>query len=155
MKPLLLLSIFATLSLSFITTSCQKDDDNGDLYGMWQLMEKSTQKNDSNSITEEQKAKQIYWSFQLKLMNIRATNYTNGVLEQGILAHFKQKGDSLFIENIYQNTRYNDTILSDSKILMLEPAGIINRRTSFKIDHLSAKKLVLSSTYCKLIFRKF
>lgn len=155
MKSLLHFPVSVILALFFITTSCQKDDDNGDLYGMWQLMEKCVQKDGGIPITEIQKSKQIYWSFQLKLMSIRSTNYINEVLEQGVLARFKQKGDSLYINEIYQNTRYNDTILADSKILMLEPAGIINRKSSFKIDHLSAKKLVLSSAYCKLIFRKF
>lgn len=154
MKQLLPFFLVAILAGNMLS-SCQKDDDNGNLYGMWQLLSRSERTDSGYAGAENTKEKQIYWSFQLSLMSIRSTVIKNALLTNGILARFKQQGDSLFVTNIYKNIRTQDTLVADSQVSLLREAGILYRNTGFKIEHIDEKKLILSSESFRLTFRKF
>ena len=59
-------SIFILIIATIIFCSCQKEDKNGDLGGMWKLLEIER----PNGQIENTKEQHIFWRVQLKLIKI-------------------------------------------------------------------------------------
>lgn len=139
------------LLLNFVlmaAVSCQKEDHNGHLYGQWQLLNKTALSDGVPTTTENQKDKQIFWSFQLHLAQIKGSG-------PNVLARFDHHADSLVITEIYQNIGTHDTLLAPAAVLCLEAAGITHVPAAFKIEHLNDHNMTLCSDEFRLTFRKF
>ena len=110
-------------------TSCQKEDDNGDLGGFWKLQQIELSENDSIINT---RGESRFWAVQLDLMEIG-----------GAKGRFQHVGDSLFVQMITQTSE-------------LEGYGLYNPKDErFKVLHLDRNGMVLQSNKATLTLKKF
>lgn len=141
-----------------IIVSCGKLPENGDLDGMWQLMEMSEKASEGeheyiNPINKKDEA--IYWSFQLKMMMIHCpktqhngrTYYTSG--------RFIHTGKTLDITEMYVHFFDRDSLIDDANTTLLEPVGVHGNKTTYRIEQLNDHRMILQSDYNRLVFRKF
>lgn len=131
------------LFLPFVLFSCDKEDDNGRLGGLWQMKEWKAVPSGEIKATKEDR---IFYSVQLDLMKFQKIGDTGS---DYFLSRFSHKGDSLIIGTVY--SRPKDSIVSVS---LLAPYGV-PADGRFHIDHLSDHTLVLSSDSALLTFRKY
>lgn len=123
------------MALTCIAPSCRKAPINGDLDGMWQVMEVYPEP--AQIIID----KRLYYKFYLHVCSL---SYYGGTLTVG-------------------NMRYNDkTIWLDfpnghgfQTIEILKQYGIYSNPVEFKIEHLDKRSLVMSSGDVTVILRKF
>lgn len=120
----------AILLLGLIVfTSCQKEDDNGDLGGFWKLQQIELSENDSIINT---RGKSRFWAVQLDLIEIGDAK-----------GRFQHVGDSLFVQMITQTSG-------------LEGYGLYNPTDErFKVLHLDRNGMVLQSNKATLTLKKF
>lgn len=139
---LAIMPVFLIL-LSLFLCTCDKEDDNGRLGGMWQMKEwRSVPSGELIAGKEER----IFYSVQLDLMKFQRIGDTNPPY---FLSRFTHRGDSLIIGTVY--SRPKDSIVS---ISMLAPYGV-PADGRFHIDHLSSHTLILSADSVRLTFRKY
>lgn len=112
-----------------VFTSCQKEDDNGDLGGFWKLQQIELSENDSIINT---RGESRFWAVQLDLIEIG-----------GVKGRFQHVGDSLFVQMITQTSG-------------LEGFGLYNPKDErFKVLHLDRNGMVLQSNKATLTLKKF
>lgn len=130
-------TILSVIIVIVALTACGKAPMNGKLDGRWQLMTIDSHGKDSLVYPEF-----IYYDIALRVIQLKRTHgeeYETG----GILGRFNHTDDSLYIRMIHtskDNVRYfgiNDTI------------------QHFAVETLTKKKMILSSDYARLNFRKF
>ena len=86
------LCILPIICLIFLlSTACSQAPDNGDLDGMWHLRSVEELANDS---VLDVKEKQIYYSFQLRLINLRRSS-----LSYSLVGRFNHEQDSLTLHS--------------------------------------------------------
>ncbi len=140
------LSLYVVLILgAVLLVSCEnKRDENGELGGMWQLLE---WRNAQNKIVTDNRSR-IFYSIQLKLIRLRNHNDADGNYFQ---CYFRHTPDSLII---YHPTSYSakDSLVSISDLARYGvPAD-----GSFRIQVLNSERMVLSSAdTLTLVFRKY
>lgn len=120
---------------------------NGDLDGMWKLVEVDSIAN-SKHINYSEKA--IHWSFQSDLLELDDKLYKH----ESCFIRFKHIGDVLLVSDPYLNDRFS----SDPKITeisKISPFGINALEEKFKIEELSKNNLVVKSNILVLRFKKF
>lgn len=132
--------------ISVLLFSCDKVDCNGDLDGQWQMIEWTSPNGELVGNNEMQ----IYYSFQLQMMGFQRLSATNNGRQR---SSFDNQGSSI---RIYDPIEYqghgHDKILSMD---VLSRYGVPSDGM-MKIEHLSPKKMVLSSTEKgRLTFRKY
>ena len=121
-------SIFILLCLTALT-SCQKEDQNGDLGGFWKLQLIELTDNDSVINTRE---KSRFWAVQLDLIQIGSG--------KGRFQHIK---DSLYIQMITMPHSPNNY-------------GFFNPKDErFGVLHLDRNGMILRSNKATLTFKKF
>lgn len=147
-------AIFYLFILSLLPLSCQKEDDNGDLYGQWQLIYRTPLRSSVGNGQESVKENKIYWKFQLRLLEMNALK-SNVLLKEGVYARFHKEGDSLKVEDMYTNTRFANDPLPESDYPLLEEVGLKHPHTAYKIEALGDKVMKLRSEDYLLSFRKF
>ncbi|MBQ7180434.1 MAG: lipocalin-like domain-containing protein [Bacteroidaceae bacterium] len=140
MKRNILISILMVLALS----ACEnKRDDNGPLGGMWQL----TEWRSPEGTTLATKADQIFYSVQLKLIELR--DYNDGTWGDYYLAYFRQTPDSLII---YRPVNY----AKDSLVSLRDLARYgVPADGRFRIEALNRDMMILSSPAGTINFRKY
>lgn len=110
-------------------TSCQKEDNNGDLGGWWKLQQIELTENDS-IISKREETR--FWAIQLNLIEIGRQK-----------GRFQHAGDSLYIQMITQKSG-------------LENYGLFNPTDErLKVLHLDRKNMILQSNKAVLKFKKF
>lgn len=151
MKKIQKLLILIAVALSgLLNTACDKVPMNGDLDGMWQLMD--IEYTDGTHQTPD---KQRYMCIQLHL--IQLTVYSN--VHQGIYSHFTHNGDELRLYDFYdlrhwKNTETTNEVLEDAS--QLEPWGISGLDVTYHIVKLNGSALILKDPSGTLLtFRKF
>ncbi len=127
MKNKYIFFLFVFISI----TSCDKAPDDGDLYGMWQLMKIEYQ--DKPAVSPDQ----LYYCMQLHLISLQGAN--GGVL----VGTYTHQGDSINI--IIRRSSKND----------VARFGMNDTIQSFYLDNLSRKEMTFHSDYARLQFRKF
>lgn len=115
--------------LSFFC-SCQKEPINGDLDGMWQLMNIEYTK-DHSSVS----ASQLYYCIQLHMVYLQGKANCYGT--------FAHSGDSVHI------------VIRQKKAANVTAYGMNDTIQHFYIVQLSSHKMTLRSSYASLSFRKF
>ena len=140
-KCMALLAVFVCCGLC----SCEnKRDQNGDLGGMWQLLE---WRNAQNQVVQD-KYSRIFYSIQLKLIRLRNHKLDGGDYYQ---CYFRHTPDSLII---YRPTLYS---AKDSLVSMSDIARFgVPSDGAFRIQVLNSSRMVLTSgDTLTLVFRKY
>ncbi len=131
--------IFLITLLLFCLFACENmRDRNGDLGGMWQLLE---WKQDTIVVATNEEG--IYYHFELNLMKLQHLGHGN------YLARFTHTQDSLIIGEVYSQPF--DSIVG---ISALKRFGVPDDGR-FHIDALSDSHMVLSSEEGTMRFRKY
>ena len=141
-----------------VVVSCGKIPANGDLDGQWQLMEISTKANPSDTqytVSTSKKADEIYWRFQLDLLNIHTCSGNLNGRTPDTSARFKHEGNRLDVTKTYIHFFSRDSLLKDPSTTILEPIGISGNAENFNVAHLSRKSMILVNDNKRLVFRKF
>lgn len=154
MKQRTLLAASLICSLLF-AASCDKLPENGKLDGMWQIMSVNYARNSGYDSLVNVKPMHVYLSFQLKLAQINAGEYSNRTGSGIILSRFKRSGSTLSFYNFYLSQFAADILITDSATTALQCIGINGIAAKFHIDRLDDNKLQLSSDYAQIICRKF
>ncbi len=132
--------LFIITALLLCLFSCENmRDRNGDLGGMWQLLE---WKKDTTVVATNEDG--IYYHFELKLMKLQHIGHGNYYL-----ARFTHTHDSLIVGEVYSQPF--DSIVS---INALKDFGV-PEDGKFHIDALSDSHMVLSSDEGTMMFRKY
>ena len=144
MKKLLYL-----LLLPSLVTACDKLPENGVLDGQWQLKEMHPRQrtSDTDNRQTDVSLQRIYWSFQLKLLNINGRGLN-------LFCRFNHHNGQLDIPEVYRHLFANDILITDPTTTELEPVGIRGNATSYKVIRLNRTQLILVSEADSLVFRK-
>lgn len=148
------LSIFLILILC---VSCDKVPMNGDLDGMWQLMSI-----EEGGVVTNIKSEKRYMSFQLHLVQFGHGNKNdiNGVLPRHCYAHFKHKGDSIFIYDLCHDSENatsadNNEWYREEDLQKIKPWGMYSLNNRFKVEKLDSDAMILRREDLVLKYRKF
>jgi hypothetical protein len=128
-------------SIMILLTSCYKASINGDLDGMWQLMEIAK----SSGERLDTKNDRLYYSVQLHLISLRKAGGGQ------YLGRFVYSGDSLLV-NDFRIYRNEDIPAKETDLL---PFGLSGLSEHFKVEELGQKRMVLKSAYATLHFRRY
>ncbi len=132
--------LFIITAVLFCLFSCENmRDHNGDLGGMWQLLE---WKKDTTVVATNEDG--IYYYFELKLMKLQ--HIGDGYY---YLARFTHTHDSLIVGEVYSQPF--DSIVSNSD---LKKFGV-PEDGKFHVDALSDSHMMLSSEEGTMRFRKY
>ena len=125
------------LSIIFFISSCQKAPINGDLDGMWQIMEVDPEP-DEILIPER-----LYYNFYLHVVQL---TYYGGAFTTGNLIYDKEKG---IIQIEFPNAPALDSILK------LRQYGVYTNPVIFQVEYLDKNKLILKNDEATVTLRKF
>ena len=148
---------FLLLSLCF--TACEKNPENGDLDGQWQLMEISLKEAPSDAdytFVKSCKEEKIYWRFQLDLLMIHSSVEPLNGYTFDTSARFIHQNNQLDITQTYihMDTR-GDSLITDPNTHILSGIGIDGNAEKFNVEKLNNKQMILSTNVKRLRFRKF
>lgn len=138
--------------LSILLSGCDKWPTNGDIDGMWQVMEISREDK-----IEDVKDMKLYCSFQLRLFclgDIQKTQRIFGYTEYGsntIRFH------TFTYRSEYTEDNNVDVLLEDNNPNDLETIqkwGFNSTDCTFKIEELNSSRMVLSNNGTKITYRK-
>ena len=139
------------MAMAMLFSTCDKVPINGDLDGMWQLMNIETP-----SQQVDAKQRRVYVSVQLHL-----TMWENKLSGDTYYAHFEHRGDSIrfydFVHaSLHQNASQDDERISAKEMSdgILDDWGVHTLDARYRIDHLSESSLILHSNDTILTFRK-
>lgn len=125
--------LFLLISASIM--SCQKSPINGDLDGMWQVMN-VTPEPELQPIEER-----LYYNFYLHVCTL---SYYGGGVTTGNMIF---TGDSLFLD--FPNAQTTETLIK------LKQYGINSDHARFRIEKLNRSSLIMSSGETTVTLRKF
>lgn len=148
--------IFILFCFFCLLCSCEKTPANGDLDGMWQLMEASEADGRggyTNAVSR--KADGVYWNFQLQLLMIHTQFQPLNGHTFDTAARFIRNGNRLDITAAYVHFGDRDSLIADPSCTELIPLGIHGNSASYVIEGINGKEMVLSSVHNRLVFRKF
>lgn len=149
------LVIVAWSMLLSVVSCTNKWDENGSLDGLWRYdsIAYHTAMDDSMVYLV---GGQRYLAIQLGLVSFRdnALTVVNGHTNE-TLSRFVYRGDSLIFAPMYIHFRAKDSLLTESSTMANMHFGIQGHEGHFKIEHLTAKRLVLRSEYARLYLVKF
>lgn len=149
-------TIFILLCSIGLLCACDKMPANGELDGMWQLMEASeADGRGSYANATSKKADGIYWSFQLDLLMIHSQHEPLNGHTFDTSARFNKNGNKLNITATYVHFDNRDSLLADPACTELIPLGIYGNSGSYEIERINTKELILASEHNRLVFRKF
>lgn len=138
------LCILPIICLIFLLpTACSQAPDNGDLDGMWHLRSVEELANDS---VLDVKEKQIYYSFQLRLINLRRSS-----LSYSLVGRFNHEQDSLTLHSFVLLNKEDQQATKEE----LKPFYLENTQSKFGIVKLNKKQLIIRSNEQELCFKKF
>lgn len=152
-----------TLCTLSLLLSCDKLPDNGDLDGMWQLMQIEER---ATGQVSDWSVNQRYWSVRKELMQYSANN---SITQTVLYSHFKKNDASLLLTDFCTAAKY-ETETDDNKWISPDNANILNAwgiypdedpdnpqkvTATFRIEHITSSSLILSTEKTRLTFRKF
>lgn len=140
-----ILYLFAVLSFIMGLSSCDKKDCNGDLDGMWQLIEWKT----ADGVVKEDRESMIFYSFQLQMARFDRKSFPLFSL----MSSLEVNPSSI---RIYNPFRYQGEG-HDIAYPMSSLAGVgVPESGYMKIEHLTTQSMVLSTESGETLrFRKY
>ncbi len=143
---LCLYTLFAVIITAMLNSCDIQSSDNGNLDGMWHLTSVDTI---STSGVKDMSNEKIYWSFENKLLELDDKSGAN----QSILYRFKHSDGTLQLYDPYlYNREFGDTPVEDAQLLY--PFGVDSFETTYTVETLTSRRMVLSTTTIRLHFRK-
>lgn len=138
------------LLICFLLTACDKLPANGDLDGMWQLIEV-----EHNGVIRNVKEEQIYMSIQLKLFMLG--DRINSMRYYG---YFDHKGDSICFwqfsyPSMNESDEDNNIPVEEDEKEDLEKWGFYSLNEVFRIEKLTKDLLIMESDSAKIRYIKF
>ena len=124
----------------------------------WQLIEISKPIDETDELytnTQSVKDQRIYWAFQLDLLNIYTQLDNLNGYTSNTVARFKHENGELSLPSIYIHFHNRDSLLADPLTTTLESVGIKGNQANFQVERLDSKKMILKSSYNRLVFRRF
>lgn len=148
------LALLPLLALLAVLTGCDKVPMNGELDGMWQLVQI-----EADGVTQEVKDEKLYLSFQLHLAQFTRSN-PQQLGRTNYYAHFEHKGNILRIYDLFKAADYEtaqdyNNRITEENISELHPWGFYDLDTPFHVVKLTGSSMILRSDKAQLEFRKF
>ena len=153
MKRFVLIFCLVVSTLGFI--ACNEVSHNGDLDGMWQIMEVTYNRNGLYDSTVNIKKDKVYLSFQLHLAHLNWSTNIITLENSSILSRFSHDGDQLHLYNMYVNFPDRDSLITDSSSMVLAPIGFKGIDNTFQILQLNSSHMTLQSDFARIVCRKF
>lgn len=144
-RHILCAAAFAAMALAL--GSCElESSDNGDLDGMWYLASVDTI---ATSGKKDMTGERLFWSFQHKLLVMKDKTGK----ASGVLMRFEHKdGKMRLYDPHFDNRSGGDPELDDP--VKLQPFGVQMLEETFKVEHLTSRRMVLESGTLRLGFKK-
>jgi len=147
MKPKFLLYILIMCTALF---SCDKMPANGDLDGMWQIMEI-----EEGGKTTDMKLEQVYMSIQLKLFQLG--DKLNGRRYYG---YFERTGDTMHFwqfsyASLNESAADDNTPIKEENVSLIHPYGFRTIDERFTIEKLTKDLLILRNDSVRIRYIKF
>lgn len=141
-------SIFFAFLIVF--TACDKMPANGDLDGIWQLMEISDDKS-----VKDMKDSRMYCSFQLKLFMLGSEKLG----PRAYFGYFEHTGSTIRFHHFTFRSDYTedsnmDKLMTDADIDVISPWGFYSTDCTFDVKELNSSRLVLSKGKTTITYRK-
>ena len=138
------------LIMCFLLTACDKLPANGDLDGMWQLIEV-----EHNGVIRNVKEDQVYMSIQLKLFMLG--DRVNSMRYYG---YFNHEGDSIYFwqfsyPSMNESDDDNNLPVEEEDKGELERWGFYSLKEIFKVEKLTKDLLIMQSDSVKIRYIKF
>lgn len=141
--------------------ACDKTPENGDLDGLWRLEERYTRPDGASaySVSADMSDAKIFWAFQLKLLDIKASGTLPQATPAEVFARFSHTDNTLAVTETYLHERAADTpITDDTQIdgqpIDLSPLGLRSHTDLFRIVRLDSRRMTLCSPTDSLVFKK-
>lgn len=149
MKRIKILSfVLPLLTLLLSSCSLETDNDAGRLEGMWHLVCVETI---STGATEDLSNQVVFWSFQAKLLQMEdKTGQINSYLYR-----FRIDNDQLRLSSPYLFDRENGDHPLTAYEATLGRYGIKSLTSTFRIERVDRRKLVINDGTVRLYFDKF
>lgn len=145
-----LLLMLMALMMPFVFGSCELEtSNNGDLDGRWYLREVEHWR---EGRVEEVKEQRIFWSFQVRLADLR-----NVERQTSVFCRFDHKPDgTLRLHNFYLNDHNNsDPAMNDSTAVLLQYVKVKSMDETYYVEALNSKSMVLSNDSVRLRFIRY
>ena len=154
MKPLYLLLLSLALLLF---AGCGKMPENGDLDGLWQLVEMHSKADPTDpqySHYTDKRAEKVRWAFQLQLLSMKSFDLLPGTDTNEAVARFQYSSDRLQLTQIYLHYRDRDQLVEDPATAPFQTLGVRGCKAQFRIAKLGGSRLILCSDMDSLVFVK-
>ncbi len=137
--------IWAAVCLTALTACHIETSGNGRLDGYWQLRQVDSL---GNGVTVDYAERDVYWSFQHKLLQLSDLHGTN------IICRLTEDNQVLTLDTpcLFDRSE-GDTPVSDAAVL--QPFGVNALQEQLRIVTLEPDRLVLESSVLRLRFRKY
>lgn len=147
-KSNILVFLLPVLTFLFSSCSLETDNDAGDLEGMWHLVRiEESVTNTHIDVSNEV----IFWSFQAKLLQMEdKTGQINSYLYR-----FRIDNDQLRLSSPYLFDRENGDHPLTAYEATLGRYGIKSLTSTFRIERVDRRKLVINDGTVRLYFDKF
>lgn len=143
--------IFILSFLCIFFAACDKLPENGDLDGLWQLMEIS-----NAGINKDTKDQRLYCSFQLKLFMLGG----NGEGSRAFFGRFERNDKTLrfysftFRSDYSATNQSTDKLMTEEDLPVISPWGFYSTDCTFDVVKLDNDQLVLEHEGLVLRYRK-
>ena len=145
-KSISAISLAALMFILFNSCDGFQVSDNGNLDGMWHLVEVDSL---DNNVTADFTYCGIYWSVQSDLLALDDKLFRS----ESCLMRFSYKYSILRLFDPYLNNR-DEGDIPISEVAKLSPFGINALDEAFAVETLTRKKMVLQSQSLRLTFKK-
>lgn len=143
--------LYTLLALfTFVLTSCESYLVNGDLDGFWQV---TSIENKLSGETTQCKGN-IYYSFQRDLVLVSYVSPTMpaGQTKENYIAYFSYMNDSITMGDF---RIYLDIDGEQAPLERLEKFGLHDVYSTFQVEKLNKKSMILNSKDSRIVFRKY
>lgn len=139
---------FCVLMLTIVCNGCKKEPINSKIEGHWQLLEFTTKADGQTHPCER-----IYYSIQLWVVEVAEKQGPKGLTP--FRGRYQYDGTTHTIQMTDMSTYATPENSRPAEIWELEPYGLNNVNTTFKVVESSHKYMTLESDYAILKFKKF
>ena len=123
-----------------VMTGCAKAPVNGKLDGMWKMT--GMEIKHTGEIREPER---IFFCIELHSIEVSDKGGNAGTF----IGYMEKRGNEMMVERFVDGTG----VLEDDE--RLKPFGMNRLKTDFNIEHVTDNRLVLSSDYARLSFKRF
>lgn len=151
------ISAFLLLWVAALVAACDKMPENGDLDGLWQMVEmhsKTAAADPHYSQYTDKRAEKVHWAFQLQLLSMKSAQPVPEIDTNEAVARFQYTPDRLRLTQVYLHYRDRDQLIEDPATTSLQPLGVRGNTADFRIVRLDGSRLILCSETDSLVFVK-